>query len=578
MVTLDAWSGYEQTPLPTKNEYPWTWSWNIGGVIPPVESYLWYYQPEIYGEQFLIISSRAWYTPPAGTVGNDVPINVEATGIPVCNNNKATFNQYWGYQPTIHVNALTVDLDIEGIDDEIEDTIGDYVFVNGPRKKVIIRKVEPSTWNGNVFLERSTVGIEVYGSPTGNDKIFFNGTNNKFSNSDLLENGKELWVKGTGEGDSIAFLLLRRESQKSPDWDDKVKFIIPAVDFLDASKNNPISTLKVGKWQNAFNAGSPATVKANFIDLDPDKFYVRVNDQSKKGTSKVSVMLSTDSDGTAYDDNATEIELNEEPANSGIFISASMLMVSDDVDDAYTGDDTKNDRTHKIALGGKVKVKYPEPGTVFCEKEAGVPPSQKTVSVNIIILRTAIGGAPVIPVDTVSNFWKIVKERYAQVGVDIQWTEPTVLDPPAGVDLGDGFTATSSLMGTVLDNEAKSLITAYGTTNTTDDIHVFYVNQVKYWTPILGWQSARGMAVADFAFDESEDPYTYNIFISNLTESPAMGYTAAHELLHLLTNTGNLMNNETWRLLSITNGTGVTDTRRITAAEEEVIRGNSHVY
>ncbi len=35
--------------------------------------------------------------------------------------------------------------------------------------------------------------------------------------------------------------------------------------------------MKVAKWQNGYS-GTPPTVKANFIDLDPDRFYVRVAD------------------------------------------------------------------------------------------------------------------------------------------------------------------------------------------------------------------------------------------------------------------------------------------------------------
>ncbi len=352
-----------------------------------------------------------------------------------------------------------------------------------------------------------------------------------------------------------------------------------SVDFLDASKN-PVSTLKVGKWENAFNAGP--TVKDNFIDLDPDRFYVRVNDQSKKRTGKVSVKLSTDSTGTDYDDDATEIERNEEPANSGIFISTNMLMVSDDVDDDFTNpnvvaDDTKNDRTHKIALGGKVKVQYPETGTVICEEEANVPPSLKAIDVNVIILRdksAATGGVPVIAVATVSNFWNIAKERYAQVGVDIQWTGPTVEDPPAGVDLSDWLQVLDTSTSTVLSAEAKTLISAVGTANTTADIHVFYVNRIA-----VGSSFAGGLAVADFYFDESDDPFAYNMFINSSTSSPWGGYAAAHELTHLTTDAGH-PTADTWRLMhgAVLTTTGAAGSRRLTASEETTIRGNSHVH
>jgi hypothetical protein len=334
------------------------------------------------------------------------------------------------------------------------------------------------------------------------------------------------------------------------------------VDFLDASKNETTS-LKVGKWENSFNTGP--TVKDEFIAPDDDKFYVRVNDQSKKGTGKVSVKLSTDSAGTDYDDDATEIELPEEPANSGIFISTNMLMVSDNV-----ADDTKNDRTHKIALGGKVKVQYPETGTVICEKEANVPPSLKTVDVNIIILRDkplADGGTPVIAVSAVNTDWKLVRERYAQVGVTVNWSGPTIADPPSGVDLTDGFKIRDPMSANVLTAEARSLIAGLGTTNTTADIHVFYINSI---------QGALGTAVADYWYAPSEDSYLYNVVLG----ADRGLFDPAHELGHLLTDAGygtgvaqvNLMYEATYTTNS------VTTMKRINLDQETKIRGNAHVY
>jgi hypothetical protein len=344
------------------------------------------------------------------------------------------------------------------------------------------------------------------------------------------------------------------------------------VDFLDASKNET-TTLKVGKWENSFNAGP--TVKDEFIAPDNDKLYVRVNDQSKKGTGKVSVKLSTDSAGTDYDDDATEIELPEEPANSGIFISTNMLMVSDDVDDDFTNpsvvvDDTKNDRTHKIALGGKVKVQYPETGTVICEKEANVPPSLKTVDVVLVILRDkaqSLGGTPVISVAAVSNDWRLVRERYAQVGVTVNWSGPTVHDPPAGVDLSDGLDAWDGTHSVV--QELKDLVAGLGSTNTTSDIHVFYVNDAK--------AGIVGLAVAQYWFTNAADQgYLYNIVL----DTSEGVFDPAHELGHLLMNSGYGTGIDQFNLMyEATYGANtVTTMKRINANQETLIQGNSHVY
>lgn len=206
-----------------------------------------------------------------------------------------------------------------------------------------------------------------------------------------------------------------------------------------------------------------------------------------------------------------------------------------------------------------------------------MPPSLKTVDVNIIILRdkpAATGGVPVIAVATVTNFWNIAKERYAQVGIDIQWTGPTVEDPPAGVDLSDGLLYKVYGYPTVVAQEAKSLVDALGTTNTTADIPVFYVNEI--------WANGRlagGIAIGDFAVDESEENYIYNILIEDSPNSPWGGYAAAHELTHLLTDTGH-PTVDTWRLMQGSNltTTGSTGSRRLTASEETSTRGNTHAH
>jgi hypothetical protein len=347
------------------------------------------------------------------------------------------------------------------------------------------------------------------------------------------------------------------------------------VSFLGESRNE-VKNLRVGKWKNAFNAGP--TVKGNFIDLDPDRFLVQVNDPSKKGAGIVSIQLSTDSDGEAYDDDATEIELAEDPPDSGIFISTNLLLVSDDVDDDYSNpnvvaDDTQNDRTHKVSLGGKVKVQYASTAAVVCEKETSVTVAGIVHIIPIIFRDKAqvSGGVPVIASSQVEDFLAIAKERYAQVGVSISWATPTIHDPPTGVDLTDGLTARTSTLSRVLASEAKAAINGCGTLGDLTDIHLFYVDEVKIGSGLVG-----GSAIADYWYDETEEDYIYNIFMSDSTSSPWAPYAVAHELGHLLTDAGHA--SDSWRLMhSSLSLTGETGSRRFVSSEETSIQGDSHV-
>ncbi len=438
------------------------------------------------------------------------------------------------------------------------------------------------TWGAYLWLLQNTVAFEtsetnIWVSPGGVTNLIAQvivGSIGDFPPmTNIVDVGPTNWVDiveylGEGEAEDMVYR-----------GDYTAYYRLVTIEFLDASEI-AVSALKVGKWENAFNAGPPVTVKDHFIDLDPDRFRLRVRDLSRTGVGAVSVKLSTDSPGTAYDDPPTEIELYEDPPNSGVFYSTNLLLVSDTTDDVFTNphvapDNTLNDRTHRIALGGVVKVQYPANQPVM-EQIAHVPPDLRAIDVEIIILRdrpAVSNGVPVISVAEVDAFWTIARERYAQIGVDIRWTEPVIEDPPAGVDLFDGLTVMNTATSRTLAVEAKNLITALGTTNTINDIHVFYVNEVK-----MGLETLGGLAVAPYWFNPpTEQPYTFNIFISAFTQSPWGGYAAAHELTHLTTDAAHQP--FSWQLMHGTlETTGVTGSRRLTEAEEIIIRGCSHVY
>lgn len=322
---------------------------------------------------------------------------------------------------------------------------------------------------------------------------------------------------------------------------------VPNVDFLDISKNRT-AALKVAKWENGFNAGP--TVKDNFIDLEPrDQFYVSVNDQSKKGSGMVSVRLSTDSAGTDYDDDATRIELPEDPANSGIFISKSMLMVSDDVDDDFTNpnvvaDDTKNDRTHKVALGGKVKVRYPGTGASLCEKEASVL-STVTHDLDVVIMRNkakADGGTPLADEDAVKIQMAVIAERYAQLGYKVTWTISTEDPPPLVVNLENGELSMGASPGdegsALLGDECRNLIDAF------PDGEIFYVGDIV-WDDM---SRQHAWAVADYWYADSENNYVGRAFVG--TDASVVELVAAHELGHLIGNTGYFDSVPDWHLMA----------------------------
>ncbi len=354
---------------------------------------------------------------------------------------------------------------------------------------------------------------------------------------------------------------------------------IAKAEILDAAMQ-PASALKIAKWTDAFSPDGTPLV--NFIDDDPDCFHVRVVDGSRKGQGTLDALVSTDSADAAYDDDPTPIELLEEPAGSGIFVSQAQLLVVDAADDActyyYNGvpDDQRNDRLHRVVLGGKVKVQYQTAGgTLLDAREASVA-CDGTVHLTPIILRDEAGGIPARTVAEVEAELAIARERYAQVGIDLTWSAPAIHDPPTGVDLqdSDGLLVRSSSSATVLAQEAKTLIDQLGTTGNVADIHVFFANMTSRGVndPVLG------SAIADDYYDESEDPYLYNIFMGDSQVSFSLGYAIAHELGHLLTDAYHA--DESWRLMygyASVEGYDGNTSKRLVSDEEQSMKGDSHV-
>lgn len=350
---------------------------------------------------------------------------------------------------------------------------------------------------------------------------------------------------------------------------------IAQIDFLN-SNGFPLSAIKIGQWENAFDSGG--AVKDNFVDLDPDCFRVRVIDPRQSGRGTIGVSLATITPSLAFDDNPTGIDLLEQPENSGVFISTNLLLVFDDIDDDFTNatvpvDDTRNDRTHRIALGCRVHVRYPESGTPFIIEQITLQP-EATLHVIPVILRDEAlneGGVPVVGSSQVEAFLKNSKQKFSQLGINLTWEDLLVVDPPAGVNLTDGITIRTNSSSRKLAAEAKAAIAGIGTVGNLTDIHIIFANTLKTGDDFIG-----GSAVADYWYDESEEGYLYNVFMSRNDVVEWSGCVIAHECGHLLTDTGHVAN--TWQIMH--NGavlSGVTGSRRFVPSEETVIKGDSHV-
>lgn len=146
--------------------------------------------------------------------------------------------------------------------------------------------------------------------------------------------------------------------------------------------DNQIFNVDIARWNNAYDVAfnvNNAADPANFIEQDPRRFYLRIEDASANADAgaieQITASIGTVDQLLAVDDNQTDVTLTESGNNSGIFIARSAILVSRDIQvvddpdaddefDAHDGtagtvaDDAANDRTHRTEMDGRLRIQY----------------------------------------------------------------------------------------------------------------------------------------------------------------------------------------------------------------------------
>lgn len=142
---------------------------------------------------------------------------------------------------TVSINvAPKADLDIEGLDETQEDSVGGLVVRkadgnDAPRKKITLA-VQPPSWSGTVELSRGG-GVRVFTASTGGTEITFNGYDNVFSSSSLPLN---LYVEGSSASITMRDVDLTLQPW-GPGTSDSVKFTVLWVDPVDVQFSGTVS-------------------------------------------------------------------------------------------------------------------------------------------------------------------------------------------------------------------------------------------------------------------------------------------------------------------------------------------------
>lgn len=360
-------------------------------------------------------------------------------------------------------------------------------------------------------------------------------------------------------------------------------------------------------------AGEDAGLKttSDWINEDDDSFYIQVENLPKttlssSGRDEDYLYVNVRTVGRPYVDalgnkdyscyeSARQVVLKRVYTLSGAATNKfnnkdhRFILVSDAADDAtipvngvgnqdnkdnVTTDPANNDRTYRIQLGGRFRVEVPSVHGKGIEVKR-----KKTITVNVFILKDR-DGELVISEDAVESQWRVVRERYAQVGVRIDW-KITVVEPLAGREgLVDTLIMRENNSSTVLHQNAKDMIDGIVPANKRDGVYCYYVKKLVTFDDVTGAEiPLNGSAIAKWAYP-NDIFYHYNIFMSLGTiedEIPDWGFIAAHELAHCV---GNLTHNDGYRwMLMYKNPTGYSNhlgTKRFTLAEEVKIHNDPH--
>ena len=321
--------------------------------------------------------------------------------------------------------------------------------------------------------------------------------------------------------------------------------ILLPVEILVKDPSNPsvkksTDKLCVATLESAFD-GADYHQLAGFMESDLDSFYFRMKNPAKTGAGKMKVRISTDSEGTDYDDAAHEVELIETPANSGDFISPAQILVSNDVDDAQPftfdgtviNDEALNDRTHKIALGGKLIVEVdPTGGTNYQRMELATVPVEKTVKVKPIVLKAGLFNSPVISNAGVAEEMKTLRETFAQCGIKIVDAAPVQIDEDDIPDFGLTVGISTNSNPASLTTEEQNLFTYIATNNLrgADEITFIYVNYLTQNTFPYPHATAGQAYIEKLALTPKATNANHIIISADDKEK----FVASHELLHIL--------------------------------------------
>ncbi|MCB0082127.1 MAG: peptidoglycan-binding protein, partial [Caldilineaceae bacterium] len=430
------------------------------------------------------------------------------------------------------------------------------------RTMLIVRQAQPAAFAGELILTPMNARVEAFTQETPAAGQVALANPHVMANGSIPATGARFFVQGVNASTAVrdsGFQLGIRNVEA--DGDRVLMTTVQSDMVTSATATAPAATfVRFGLWDNAFRANgalfNDAAEANNFIGADMRRFFIRVRDVSQQGAGHINARWhAVDQTGANFQVPADRtITLIETAANSGVFLSRALMLVTDQDDhnqNTHTGlpagipdgntiraRNQSNHRIRRANMFGSVVTEYPHPlaaGSTLTQRLPlfqRSPEERRRLPLQIFVLRVAAGGAGVITTAAGSALWtvdlRVLRETYERIGIRVETvTAPgtpaanivtvngdsvVLIDPPAGVNPANVSFA-----------DETTITTAHPALANT--IRLFFVG---------GLASGNGGETWSDAIAPATDSRRASAFTIQSTGP----YAAAHEVGHALSNKG----------------------------------------
>lgn len=322
------------------------------------------------------------------------------------------------------------------------------------RAMLLIRPPQPSAFAGDLVLTPVTAGVRAFAQETPAAGQVPTAT---FAAPQVLPAltppaDRTSFADGVADsalgGETGFFLGLAGIEPEG----DRATITVGHLESLNAA-SEVTGFVPIGLWDHAFDAAgnvvNAAAEAENFAGADTRRFFLRLRDASRSGTGSTDIEWRTvrENGQDFFTPADRRVTLVETAANSGLFVSRGLLLVTDNDDQnqsTHSGlpaglpdsgvvrnRDQSNHRLRRADVRSRLIATYPQPALpgvrvsrttpVFSRKPEEREEERRRLHLLVYVLRVTVGGDPVVPTAPIfTRDLRVAEESYARFGIEVQ--------------------------------------------------------------------------------------------------------------------------------------------------------------